>query len=183
MGASIASERRLLSEDEYKAVVRSHFPQLNGVPRDELIDLARWLRSQRNRVRDIIHQHRRVRRGKAETRGAGTDTPSERGIAAKKQIFSRALRRVNGRLDLHRAATKREQAVANLRRAVARKASRPVHPGRDGPQAKACRQSRTAAPKTGAGRWRSAASPSSSETPRRARIAAGMKGAGKAPRG
>lgn len=130
MGASIASERRLLSEDEYKAVVRSHFPQLSDVPRDELIGLARWLRAQRNRARDIIHQHRRVRRGKAETRGAGTETPSERGIAAKKQIFSRSLRRVNGRLDLHRAATKREQAVANLRRAVARKESRRAsHPG------------------------------------------------------
>lgn len=129
MGASIASERRLLSEDEYQAVVRSHFPQLNDVPRDDLIDLARWLRAQRNRARDIIHQHRRVRRGKAEMRGAGAETPSERGIAAKKQIFSRALRRVNGRLDL-RAATKREQAAANLRQAVARKASRKAtHPG------------------------------------------------------
>lgn len=130
MGDSIASERRLLSEDEYKVVVRSHFPQLGDVPRDELIDLARWLRAQRNRVRDIIHQHRRVRRGKAETRGAGTETPSERGIAAKKQIFSRALRRVNGRLDLHHAATRREQAAENLRQAVARKASRRAsHPG------------------------------------------------------
>lgn len=129
MGVEFASERRLLSEDEYHSIARSHFPQLREVPHDELIDLARWLRSQRNRVRDMIHQHRRVRRGKAEPR-AGTETPSERGLAAKKQIFSRALRRVNGRLDLHRAATKREQAAENLRRAVARKASRkPAHPG------------------------------------------------------
>ena len=132
MGGSIASERRLLSEDEYQGVVRSHFPQLSDVPHDELIDLARWLRSQRSRARDIIRQHRRVRRGKAEMRGGGTETPSERGLAAKKQVFSRALKRVNGRLDHFRIENKRAQAAESLRDAVARKHNRRVHHPRPG---------------------------------------------------
>ncbi len=130
MGVEFASERRLLGESEYHNVARSHFPQLREVPHEELIDLARWLRSQRNRARDIIHQHRRVRRGKAEVHG--TETPSERGMAAKKQVFARALRRVNGRLDHLRGERKRAEAAENLRDAVARKRTRRVHHPRSG---------------------------------------------------
>lgn len=99
MGIPIAAERRLLSEDELGPVARSHYPEVESLSRDQLIELARWLRGRRARARDIVRDRRRVRRGKADPRNPATETPSERGLAAKKQVFSHSLRRVNSRLN------------------------------------------------------------------------------------
>jgi hypothetical protein len=99
MGMPMAAERRLLSEDELGPVARSHYPELERLSRDQLIDLARWLRSRRARARDIVRDRRRASRGKAEARNPATEFPSERGLAAKKQVFSHSLRRVNSRLN------------------------------------------------------------------------------------
>lgn len=99
MAMPIAAERRLLSEDELGPVARSHYPALESLSRDQLIELARWLRSRRARARDIVRQRRRVRRGKADPRNPAAESPSERGLTAKKQVFSHSLRRVNARLD------------------------------------------------------------------------------------
>jgi hypothetical protein len=73
----------------------------------ELVELARWLRSQRVRARDIIRDRRRVRRGKADPRSVTEETSSERGLAAKKQVFAHALKRVNTRLH-QLSATRRD---------------------------------------------------------------------------
>jgi hypothetical protein len=110
MGIPIAAERRLLSEDELGPVGRSHYPELESLSRDQLIELARWLRSQRARARDIVRHRRRVSRGKAEPRNPAAVTPSERGLAAKKQVFSHSLRRVNARLN-HLLAEERGPAA------------------------------------------------------------------------
>lgn len=133
MSVEFAAERRLLAEDEIGPVVSSHYPELDRMARDDLLGLARWLRSQHGRARDIIRARRRVRRGKAEPRGTATETASERGLAAKKQIFARGLKRVNGRLGQLRAEEKRAHAMANLRAALTRRQSATVHtpdPGR-----------------------------------------------------
>ena len=114
MGIPIAAERRLLSEDELGPVARSHYPELESLSRDQLIELARWLRSQRARARDIVHHRRRVRRGKAEPRNPAAETPSERGLAAKKQVFSHSLRRVNARLNRLLAEEKHARHRARL---------------------------------------------------------------------
>lgn len=90
-------ERRLLSENEYEPLVQSHHPALQQLDHRELVELARWLRSHRARAQDIIRDRRRVRRGKAEPRSVTEATSSERGLAAKKQVFARALKRVNAR--------------------------------------------------------------------------------------
>jgi hypothetical protein len=106
MGIPIAAERRLLSEDELEPVARSHYPELESLSRDQLIELARWLRSRRARARDIVRHRRRESRDKAqssrdkaESRNPAAEFPSERGLAAKKQVFSHSLRRVNARLN------------------------------------------------------------------------------------
>jgi len=99
MGMPIAAERRLLSEDELGPVARSHYPELESLSRDQLIELARWLRSRRARARDIVRHHRRASRSKAESRNPVEEFPAERGLAAKKQVFSHSLRRVNARLN------------------------------------------------------------------------------------
>ena len=105
MSTSIADERRLLAGSEYDAVAKSHYPALRDIAREELVTLARWLREQRAKHRGAVAHRRRVRRGKAEPRAAGeAETASERGHAAKKQVFARALKRVNARIDSLRRA-------------------------------------------------------------------------------
>jgi len=95
MDVQVAAERKLLAEDECRPVARSHNPALQG--------LARRLRSRRAGMRDKVRERRRIRRGKEEPRGAAVEPPSGRGLAAKKQVFARALRRVNGRIERCRA--------------------------------------------------------------------------------
>ncbi len=129
MGVEFAAERRLLAEGELDPLRRSHYPELEELSPDEVVELAQWLRGQHGRARDIIRERRRVRRGKADPRGAGRDTPSERGLAAKKQVFARALKRVNARLAQITAAARQARALAALREALHRKDSaRPHHP-------------------------------------------------------
>lgn len=92
MTPGIAAERRLLADDEYGPVAETHYSAL----RERLIELARWLRARRDRAAGIIADYRRTRRGKAGEHAR--QGPGERGITAEKQIFARALRRVNARI-------------------------------------------------------------------------------------
>ncbi len=127
MGVEFAAEQGLLAESELGPVRQSHYPVLEELPREDVVDLARWLRGQHGRVRDIIRDRRRVRRGKAEPRGATPETPSERGLAAKKQVFARALKRVNARLSQISAAARRASSIAAMQEALHRKRTGPVH--------------------------------------------------------
>lgn len=127
MGAAFHTERGLLAEDELGPVQNSHYPALETLPQDDLVSLARWLRDRHNRARDIIRGRRRARRGKAELRGTASETASERGLAAKKQVFARGLKRVNARLAQIAAERKRARAVAAMEQALARRKAAPVH--------------------------------------------------------
>jgi hypothetical protein len=95
MGVEFSAERRLLAEDELDPIRRSHYPEVKERTHSELIELARFLRARRDRVRDLISDLRRARRGKG---GVGEGLSSERGLAAKKQVYARALKRVNARI-------------------------------------------------------------------------------------
>jgi hypothetical protein len=90
-----------------------------GLAREELVDLARWLLPQRARARDLVRERRRIRRGKADPRGATPETPSERGLSAKKRVFARALGRVNNRIERLRAGAVQARNAARLRDAQA----------------------------------------------------------------
>jgi hypothetical protein len=127
MGASFATERGLLAEDELAPVQSSHYPALEGLSHDDLVALARWLRDRHGRARDIIRGRRRVRRGKVEARGTATESASERGLAAKKQVFARGLKRVNARLAVLAAERKRARALEAMQAALARRQAAPVH--------------------------------------------------------
>lgn len=130
MSVAFASERRLLTEDEIAPVTSSHYPALAALPAEELAGLARWLRERHNRARDLIRGRRRVHRGKAEARGTAAETASDEGLALKKQVFARGLKRVNNRLAELRAATRRAAMTEGLRAALARRqAAQPQHPG------------------------------------------------------
>ena len=127
MSTSIADERRLLANEEYEPVARSHYPALAGLKREELVELVRWLRERRGKFRGQVEHRRRVRRGKADARTAAAEPPSERGVAAKKQVFARALKRVNNRLDSVLAGEKRAAMRAGMTAALDRKRRAPVH--------------------------------------------------------
>jgi hypothetical protein len=129
MSITFASERRLVAQDEFEPIVRSHYPVLEELSREELVELARWLRDRRARARDIARGRRRVARGKAEARGVAAEAASERGLLAKKQVYANALRRVNARLATIEAAERRAAALAGLQAALGRKqAAVPHHP-------------------------------------------------------
>ncbi|UPG72080.1 hypothetical protein MVG78_16355 [Roseomonas gilardii subsp. gilardii] len=123
MSLPVAGELRLLSENEYAPILQSHYPHLEGLSQDETLGLARWLREQRNRSRDLVRQRRRARRGK----GPGPAESSERGLAAKKQVFANALRRVNARLDTLNAEKRRTRNAERLRAALHRREAAPTH--------------------------------------------------------
>jgi len=110
MGVAMKSERRLLSKEEREPLARSRHPVLDSVTREEALDLARWLRERRARARGMIRRTARARRGKAEPRGAAPEPHAERGMAGKKRVFSRALKRVNARLAAFTADARRARA-------------------------------------------------------------------------
>jgi hypothetical protein len=129
MSVTFASERRLLAQDEFEPIVRSHYPIVEELSRDDLVELARWLRERRARTRDIVRGRRRVARGKVEPRGGAAEAASERGLLAKKQVYANALKRVNARLATIDAAERRDLALARLQAALGRRqAAVPHHP-------------------------------------------------------
>ena len=130
MSIAFATERRRLAEDELEPIRRSHFPLLQELPRGEAQGLARWLRARRGRARDLVREHRRSARGKAARAAAPPPLPdADRGLAAKKQVFAGALKRLNARLDALLAAERRDRNLARFREALARRgAETPAHP-------------------------------------------------------
>lgn len=127
MSLAFARERRLLAEEELEPIQRSHFPLLEGLSRAEVQELARWLRTRRDRVRDLMRDHRRSKRGKAAAAAPLPD--ADRGLAAKKQVFAGALKRVNARLDALLAEERRAHNLARLRQVLTRRqAAAPHHP-------------------------------------------------------
>lgn len=122
MGVEFLAERGMLAEDEAAIVARSHYPELAGLERAELTDLARLLRDRRARARDILYNQRRTKRGKAkgEARAAPNEPGQGPGLPDKKQVFARALKRVNARLATLSAEAKRAEAVARMRAALER---------------------------------------------------------------
>ncbi|HEY7577414.1 MAG TPA: hypothetical protein VH855_07430 [Acetobacteraceae bacterium] len=124
MSVEFSAERRLLAEDELDPVRRSHYPDLEGWTHPELVELARFLRARRDRARDLISDLRRARRGKG---GIGEGLGSERGLAAKKQVYARALKRVNARIAQTVAETKRRRALTAMHAALARRQAADEH--------------------------------------------------------
>lgn len=129
MSHPIALERRILTGAELAAVERSRYPVICGLPREELIAVARSLRGFRDKARDISHSRRRENRGKAEPRGANP-APDSTGLMEKKQVFASALKRVNREIARQEDAARRGRQGEAARRALAMKQANRVrhHP-------------------------------------------------------
>lgn len=124
MSLPIATEKRMLTEAEFEAVHRTHFPQIAELSKDELDRTARLLRDYRNKARDVARQQRREMRGKAQPRGARPASDNT-GTSLKKQIFSGALKRVNSeRARIEQAARKESQSEIMKRALEMKRANR-----------------------------------------------------------
>ena len=120
----------MLTEAEFEAVLRTCHPEICGLPKEELIGVARRVREYRDKARDITRHRRRERRGKAEPRGA-SPAPSEAGTSMKKQIFASALKRVDCEIGRMEEAERRPTLAESDRRALELKRADRVrhHPG------------------------------------------------------
>ncbi|PHK94231.1 hypothetical protein CR162_14415 [Pseudoroseomonas rhizosphaerae] len=123
MSLPITAERRLLTEAEFGLVARSHYPDVCGMPKPELVEIARRLRAFRDKARDVGRGRRREMRGKAEPRGAAP-ARDESGLSLKKQVFASALKRVNKEIGRHDAALRRPAQGEIARRALEMKQAR-----------------------------------------------------------
>jgi hypothetical protein len=128
-----ATEKRMLTEDEFDVVQKTHYPALSALTREDLGETVRRIRTFRNKARDIAHQQRREMRGKGAPRGA-RPAQDNTGTSIKKQIFANALKRANRALERLEAAEDKPNQVVLARRALAMKrANRKQHqpdPGR-----------------------------------------------------
>jgi hypothetical protein len=122
-----ATEKKLLTEDEFETVEKTHYPALGALTREDLSETVRRIRNFRNKARDTAHQQRREMRGKSAPRGA-RPAQDNTGTSIKKQIFANALKRANralGRLDS--AEDKPNQAVLARRALAMKRANRKRH--------------------------------------------------------
>ncbi|TVR99812.1 MAG: hypothetical protein EA406_02400 [Rhodospirillales bacterium] len=130
MSVSAVTERRMLTENEFELVARTHYPDISELSREDLTEAARRLRDYRDKARDIARHQRREMRGKAAPRGA-QPARDNTGTTIKKQIFAQALKRVNRELARFKQADRQESQADIARRALALKRANRArhHPG------------------------------------------------------
>jgi hypothetical protein len=120
------TEDSILTGPERDAVRQSHHPDLQSLEREAVLALARRLREYRDKARDQARERRRAQRGKAEPRGA-TPPPAEEGLLRKKQVFAAALKRVNSRIAVLEAGSRRARTTEFLRESLQRRRAAPRH--------------------------------------------------------
>lgn len=114
------TEKRMLTEAEFDAVEKTHYPTLGALGKEELAEIVRRIRAYRNKARDIAHQQRREMRGKGAPRGA-SPAQDNTGTSIKKQIFANALKRANRALERLKSAEGKPSQAVLARRALAMK--------------------------------------------------------------
>lgn len=123
---TVAAERRALSYDEFELVNQTHHPAVRDLSHEQLADVARRLREQRNRARDISRRRRRAVLGRPDMPHA---PPAEEsyGIKLKAQVLAGALKRVNSELNRRTQADRRARHVGFMREALKRKRAQVRH--------------------------------------------------------
>lgn len=128
MATTLREERALLGHDAFALIEPSHQPAIAMLPPEELRALASRLRAEHAKLRDLIREGKRAKRGKGDARAAAT---AEAGKATRrKQVYAAALKRVNKRFDEltheRRSAEHRAALKAALARRQAQRAHHPV---------------------------------------------------------
>lgn len=118
MSMSCKFERSLLNHEEYEVIKGSHHPDLYALDLDGLRSLQTRLREMRDKERTLTRHKQRERRGKAEPRGGSFPGTSEQ-PQQRKQVFAKALRRVNKETARIRNLEARAANIDAARRALA----------------------------------------------------------------
>lgn len=111
MSIPVASEKKLLSPEEFEVVKATHHPAISELTLEALRSAKHDLGERREKLRTRLVESRRarVRRLAREASQRGAEPP----LARQKQVLAKALRRVNH--ELHR----REELEARSRHAPA----------------------------------------------------------------
>ncbi|SEE39642.1 hypothetical protein SAMN05519104_5987 [Rhizobiales bacterium GAS188] len=117
MSISIASEKSLLSHDEFEAIKPTHHPAISSLSVEILQEAQRDLRQRRDKTRTVARQNRRraqSRRGAREVVPAGEEAHAGK----RKQVFAQALKRVNHELQRRHEVAAREALMDSAKRAL-----------------------------------------------------------------
>lgn len=127
MAISQREERELLGHEAFSLIVPTHQPTIAALPPEELRAIATRLRAEHAKLRDLIREGKRAKRGKGDARAAAH---AEAGKATRrKQVYASALKRVNSRFDELTQERRRAEHRAALKAALARRqALRAQHP-------------------------------------------------------
>jgi len=127
MATTQREERELLGHDGFALIAPSHQPAVAALPPEELRALATRLRAEHAKLRDLIREGKRAKRGKGDARAAAS---AEAGKATRrKQVYAAALKRVNSRFSELTQESRRAEHRAALKAALARRqAQRAQHP-------------------------------------------------------
>lgn len=148
MSMSAVTERRALSDAEFDLVCQTRHPAICGLSREQLGDVVRRLREQRDQAQDISRRQRREVRGKSEPRGVVAVTDNS-GTKLKAQVLVNALTRAKDELARYTHEEKRVRHTGFMREALDRKRVRVRHHPDPGKTPGQGMQGLTVEPRTG----------------------------------
>lgn len=120
MAITKREEKRLLTDDEFETVSRTHYPNICDLDRKALTEHQKRLRELRDKARANARQQRREVRGKSLPKGA-LPASDNSGSARKEQVFVGAIKRVNREISRFQKAEGRESQRDIMLRALEQK--------------------------------------------------------------
>ena len=118
MAISCKSESKVLSHEELQTVRGTHHPPIYEYDLKELLLVQGRLRSGRAKLRTLINRSRRVQKGKPDARDDQTP-PNGEHLQKRKQVFAKALRRVNNEIKRQRKVHANTMLTEAAHRALA----------------------------------------------------------------
>jgi hypothetical protein len=125
MSIPIASEKSLLTHEEFEAVKATHHPAVSGMSVEALQSAQRDLRQRREKTRTLVRQNRRQAQAKRGAREASPGAEEPR-ASRRKQVFAQALKRINHELERRRVAAARATLADAVHRALKKRRMKAV---------------------------------------------------------
>ncbi|MBV9519118.1 MAG: hypothetical protein JO068_13460 [Hyphomicrobiales bacterium] len=110
MSIPVASEKKLLATEDFEAVKVTHHPAILSLSLEALQSAKRDLGERREKLRLILVENRRARVRRTAREAASKRDEAQAG--RRKQVFAKALRRLNHELSRREEAEARARPVA-----------------------------------------------------------------------